>query len=94
MQPVRFECDGKEAMARLKELVTESTDAKLVTATDVYLHAEYQSSVFRFVDDVEFYVDAENSLIHFRSASRVGYSDWGVNRQRMEKLIRAFQATQ
>jgi uncharacterized protein (DUF1499 family) len=40
----------------------------------------------RFVDDVEFLFDDTNKKIHVRSASRVGYSDMGVNRKRVEEL--------
>ena len=42
--------------------------------------------MFRFTDDVEFYVDNTAKVIHFRSASRVGRGDMGVNRKRMDKL--------
>ena len=57
--------------------------------TDNYLHVECRSFWFRFVDDVEFLIDPEQKLIQFRSASRVGYSDLGVNRRRMETLQKA-----
>jgi len=52
---------------------------------------EFRSNVFRFVDDVEFLFDREKKLIHVRSASRVGYSDLGVNRKRVEKIRSLFQ---
>ncbi len=42
-------------------------------------------------DDVEFYFDEAAQVIHFRSASRVGYSDWGVNRKRMEDITRRYE---
>lgn len=58
----------------------------VVQKSVVYVYAEFRSALFQFVDDVEFFVDAEAGEIHFRSASRVGYSDMGVNRQRMENL--------
>ena len=67
---------------------------QLLTNTDKFLHVEFTSKVFRFVDDVEFYFD-ELGVIHFRSASRVGYSDMGVNKSRMEEIGRLFiQASQ
>jgi uncharacterized protein (DUF1499 family) len=53
---------------------------------DHYIHAEFTSAVFRFMDDVEFYFDSGAKIIHMRSASRIGYSDFGVNRQRMEEV--------
>lgn len=57
-----------------------------------YLHVEFTSGIFRFVDDVEFLVDSEAEVIHVRSASRVGQSDLGVNRQRVEEIRRRFEA--
>ena len=77
-------------MQRIKELVEEMPRTKIVTVEDNYLHAEFRSSVFRFVDDVEFLVDPKERAIHFRSASRVGYSDLGVNRRRMEQIQKGF----
>lgn len=56
----------------------------------IYLHAEYRSKLFRFVDDVEFLFPPESNLIHVRSASRVGYSDMGVSRKRVAGLRARF----
>jgi len=53
-------------------------------------HSEFMSKTMKFVDDVEFYFDDANKVIHFRSASRKGHSDMGVNRKRMEAIISAF----
>ena len=63
---------------------------KIVTVDDNYLYAEFRSALFRFVDDVEFLIDPKERAIHFRSASRVGYSDLGVNRHRMEQIQKGF----
>jgi uncharacterized protein (DUF1499 family) len=63
---------------------------KVVSSGADYLKAEARSAVFRFVDDVEFRLDAETGLIHVRSASRVGYSDLGANRKRVEALRERF----
>lgn len=52
-----------------------------------YLHAIFVSRVFRFVDDLE--VRRAGDRLHVRSASRVGHSDLGVNRRRVERLRRA-----
>ena len=57
--------------------------------TDEFLHIEFTSKIFRFIDDVEFYF-GEPGVIHFRSASRIGRSDMGVNRDRMEEIERLF----
>ena len=77
----------KTATEAIKQLIsTEFPRARLVSESPGYLHFEFTSLIFRFVDDVEFLVDDENNQVHFRSASRVGYSDMGANRRRMEKI--------
>jgi uncharacterized protein (DUF1499 family) len=58
----------------------------VVARTESYLHAEFTSLFFRFVDDVEFLVDDAAKVIHVRSASRLGRSDLGVNRKRVERI--------
>jgi uncharacterized protein (DUF1499 family) len=58
----------------------------VVTEQEDYIHAEFASAVFGFVDDVEFIVDAAAHIIHVRSAARVGYFDLGVNRRRVEDI--------
>ena len=63
--------------------------ARVSMNTDEFLHIEFTSKIFRFVDDVEFYFD-EPGVIHFRSASRIGHSDMGVNRDRMEEIEHLF----
>jgi uncharacterized protein (DUF1499 family) len=87
-----YDGSAEEAMARLKAALATLPRTRIVTETADYLHAECTSLVFRFVDDVEFLLDRERKVIHFRSASRVGHSDLGVNRRRMEALRQAFAA--
>lgn len=65
--------------------------ARVVTATDDYLHVEFTSAIWRFVDDVVFTVDGVARLIHVRSASRVGHYDFGANRRRVEAIRVAFE---
>jgi uncharacterized protein (DUF1499 family) len=73
-------------MPRLKEIINSMPGSNIVREEDRYLHAEFRSALFRFIDDVEFYLDAENGIIHVRSASRVGYWDLGVHRRRVEAI--------
>jgi uncharacterized protein (DUF1499 family) len=61
-----------------------------VTQRDGYLHVEFTSATMGFVDDVEFVLDAPARTIHVRSSSRLGYRDFGVNRERVEKIRSAF----
>jgi len=90
VEPFPLDRTPGEAMARLRRLVKTLPRARIVTADADYLHVEFASAVFRFVDDVEFVVDEEEGVIDVRSASRVGYSDLGVNRRRVERLRSRF----
>lgn len=65
----------------------ESTGGTITSRSDDYLSATYMSSIFKFVDDVEIRQDGE--MCQIRSASRVGYSDRGVNRKRVETIRQA-----
>jgi len=84
--PLRFTGSAADAMARLRAIVDEQPGARVVECDGAYLRAEFSSRQFRFVDDVEFVIDATQQRIDFRSASRVGYWDWGANRRRMERI--------
>lgn len=73
-------------IAVVRKILETTEGARVVTATDVYLHAEFTTQLMRFVDDVEFLVDPSTQLLHFRSASRIGHSDFGTNGRRMAAL--------
>jgi uncharacterized protein (DUF1499 family) len=80
------------AIERIAAIVSAMPRAKVVHQTDDYLHAEFTSGFFRFVDDVEFHIDLPAGVIQCRSASRVGHSDLGVNRRRVEAIRAALAA--
>lgn len=88
--PIEFSGPAEAAWQRLQKIVAAMPNSKVVRHDDGYLHAECKSRVFRFVDDLEFLLDGERHVIHCRSASRVGYSDCGLNRRRLEAIRRAF----
>ncbi|MCE9535948.1 MAG: DUF1499 domain-containing protein, partial [Nitrospirae bacterium] len=83
---IRYRKSRAEAKEGLKEVIGSLPRTKLVEEDDSYLHYEFTSLLLRFVDDVEFLFDDETKTIHFRSASRTGYSDLGANRRRMEQI--------
>lgn len=89
--PFRYNKTLAEAKAVLKQIVGEMSRTVLVQEEEVYLHYEVSSLLFRFVDDVEILFDDGSKTIHFRSASRMGYSDFGVNRNRMEEVRKMVQ---
>ena len=84
--PYRFSRTKSDAKAVLKTVIAGLPRTRLVKEDDTYLHYEFKSLLLRFVDDVEFLFDDETNAIHFRSASRTGYGDLGVNRRRMEDI--------
>jgi uncharacterized protein (DUF1499 family) len=84
--PFRYPKSRAEAKEALKEVIHSLPRMQLVEEDETYLHYEATSLLLRFVDDVEFLFDDEAKTIHFRSASRNGYGDMGVNRKRMEQV--------
>ena len=88
--PLQFDGSAQEAWRAVREAVVQ-TGGEIVAVEEGYLHAAYTSRIFRFVDDLELRLDAAGSAIQVRSASRVGYSDLGVNRRRVERLREAFR---
>jgi uncharacterized protein (DUF1499 family) len=89
--PFKIKGKPEDAFDALKKAVSEQSRTVITEASDNTLHAEATSLVFRFVDDIDAILDENAGLIHIRSASRVGYSDLGVNRRRMEKLRASLQ---
>lgn len=88
--PFAFEGRGADAMTRLLAVLLARTDCTIVTQTPCYVHAEFRSRFFGFVDDAEFLLDEAAQVIHVRSAARLGFTDFGVNRARVEALRIAF----
>ncbi len=88
--PLAYQGDRESAREKLVTLLEGQKRVSLVVRNDDYLRAEFRSLLFRFVDDVEFYL-ADEGRIDVRSASRLGYSDLGVNRKRIEKLRSEFE---
>jgi uncharacterized protein (DUF1499 family) len=86
MPPLPYIISGKESMDRLLDIVRQMKRATIVSTTPSHLHVEFRSALFRFADDVEFVLDDSARVIHFRSASRTGYYDFGVNRKRMQEI--------
>ncbi|MEX0271636.1 DUF1499 domain-containing protein [Leptolyngbyaceae cyanobacterium UHCC 1019] len=91
IEPLRYEGTPTQAIAQLKTTIESLPRTKIIQTTDTYLYAEFTSALMGFVDDVEFYVNPAESVIEVRSASRLGESDLGVNRQRIEAIRSAIE---
>jgi uncharacterized protein (DUF1499 family) len=90
--PIAYTGDGGAALAKLARVIAAQAGTTIVAQHDGYLYATFQTPLMGYVDDVEFVVDPARSVIHVRSASRLGYRDFGVNRKRIETLRANFEA--
>lgn len=90
--PLAFKGEAAAAMQTLARIVAAAPGATIVARRDDYLQATFATPTMGFVDDVEFFVDPARSVIEVRSASRLGHSDLGVNRNRIEDLRRDLAA--
>ena len=86
IEPLTYNSTPAEAIANLKQVIQSMPKAQIITENTNYLYAEFTSALMGFVDDVEFYLDDSAKVIHVRSASRLGKSDLGVNRNRIEAI--------
>jgi uncharacterized protein (DUF1499 family) len=86
MSPLKFEGEPAQAMAQLKEALAK-LGIRVAEEKENYLHAVATTPLMRFKDDLEFVIAPNEKLIHFRSASRLGKSDLGKNRARMNQII-------
>ena len=90
IEPLQVTGASAEVKDTLLKVLNELNPSSVTAAEEGYIRAEFASALFGFVDDVEFYIPAQASPtvnVQVRSAARVGYSDLGVNRKRIE-LIR------
>ena len=92
VEPLRYADDAPQARARLLDVLNGMARIRIVQSTDDYLHAEFRSALWGFVDDLECYFNPPGT-IQVRSASRTGYYDFGVNRERLETIRSQFSTT-
>ncbi len=86
VEPLRYSGDARQAWAALRRVIDAMPRVNVVKSEPTYLYAEFTTRLMGFVDDTEFYLDEKTSVIHVRSASRLGNGDLGVNRERIESI--------
>ncbi len=86
IEPLRFTGDARREWAALRQVIDGMPRVKVVKSEPNYLYAEFTSKLMGYVDDTEFYLDEKAGVIQVRSASRLGRSDFGVNRGRIEAI--------
>lgn len=84
IEPIKF--GSENPVQELEKVISTFSKTKILTKTENYIHAVFQTPLMNYIDDVEFFVDFENRLIHIKSASRLGKDDLGANRKRVEEI--------
>jgi uncharacterized protein (DUF1499 family) len=90
--PLPSGSDGRATLARIAAIVEAMQGGRVVKSEPDYLYAEFTTRLMGFVDDVEFWFDPVAQVIQVRSASRIGRSDFGANRRRIEEVRAALAA--
>jgi uncharacterized protein (DUF1499 family) len=94
IDPIPYTTSLTETKEALLQVIRSMDRTKIVTEASSYIHAEFRTKGIGYVDDVEFFLDEQTRLIHFRSSARMPYYDWDVNRKRMEAIRAAFEAAE
>lgn len=84
--------DRQQTMALILKTFATMGHNSVEKQEDVYVHVVFVSRLFHFKDDVELYIEEETGMVHYRSASRSGYWDFGVNRKRYEEFRRLYMS--
>ena len=91
IEPITYNGSRDTARKTLLKVLSVIPRTEVIEENNRYIHALAKSRVFGFIDDVEFYFPKHKNIIMVRSASRVGESDLGVNRRRIEQIRLALQ---
>lgn len=90
VEPLRYAGSREQARETLRQIVAGMPGAEVQADAPDYLHATFTSRWMRYVDDLELLFPSADGLVQVRSSSRLGYSDFGVNRTRVEALRARF----
>lgn len=91
IEPLLYTSDTADARLKLIDILERTKHVHLARVEMDYIHVEFRSLIFRFVDDVSFFFPPDKNIIHVKSASRLGYYDFGANRRRIERLRATFE---
>jgi uncharacterized protein (DUF1499 family) len=89
IKAISYKMSRSKMQLALEKYLLSTANYRIIKSELGYLHTEVKSDLIGFVDDVEFYLPKDGKLIHIRSASRVGYSDFDVNRNRVRQITAA-----
>ena len=90
VEPLPMTGSMQQTKAKILQCLQEMGDNSVVSQNEDYIHAVFVTPVMQYHDDVEFYIDATAHLVQFRSASRVGKSDFGANKARYDTFKKLY----
>ncbi|WP_427978765.1 DUF1499 domain-containing protein [Agarivorans sp.] len=90
VEPLNFKADLKATQLAALRAFAHMPNNQIIERNERYVHAVFFSPRMGFRDDVELYFDQQNQVLHYRSQSRVGYSDMGVNKQRYQRFAELY----
>jgi len=86
MKPLPYLQTREASREKILSILKDMKRTEIVKLTESYIHVECRTALLHFTDDVAFFLDDTTRVVHFRSASRVGYYDFGLNRRRMKRI--------
>lgn len=90
IKPLKAALTNSNPITVLAEVIANIDYAKMIKIEDKYIYAQFTTRLIGFIDDTEFYLDTNKGEIQMRSASRIGYFDFGTNRRRLELIRHLF----
>lgn len=88
--PIRVRSTAAEDQARLRALIAGMPRAEIKAEQPGYLYATFRTPNAGFTDDLELLLSQDQQVFHVRSSGRIGWFDWDVNRDRVERIRAAF----
>ncbi|MDE2365766.1 MAG: DUF1499 domain-containing protein, partial [Betaproteobacteria bacterium] len=82
--PLPLKGSAAAALDRIASIIESMEGGKIIKKEPGYIYAQFTTRLMKYVDDAEFWYDPSAEVIQVRSASRLGSSDLGVNRKRIE----------
>ncbi len=92
IKPFTYTATKREAKKTILAILHSTPETRIVVEEENFIHAEISSSLFGFIDDIQFFLDEKEKTIHIHSSSRSGYWDFGKNRSRLEEIRSRFKA--
>lgn len=88
--PLPLKGDLASTKAALLAAVKAYGGGKIIEETDTYIYIIFTTPTMKYKDDLEFYLSEEEGVVHYRSSSRIGYSDMGLNRERYNAIAKSY----